>query len=117
MSLDLLKRVFSGEPTEFSGRRLIPFNYYPEHPLRRLFDSWLLGLTPDTMPKYWIDRHIRGKGSAPRTLPSPAVLKVVVARIAGAIGYLPAAAIDDSVRTLTVNWKDVRDPDYPLTTR
>lgn len=114
ISLFLLKRVFSGEPTEYGGHRLIPFNYPPEHPLRQRFDMLLLELTPDSMARYWIDRRIRGQGMPPRTVPAAQVMKAVVARLPGAIGYVPSSMVDDSVVALTVDKQMPDTASYPL---
>lgn len=114
ISLFVLKRVFSGEPTEFAGHRLIPFNYPPEHPLRQRFDMLLLELSPDNMARYWIDRRIRGQGMAPRTVPTAQVLRAVVAHLPGAIGYMPWSMLDDSVVALTVDKQMGGTAGYPL---
>lgn len=109
-----LKRVFSGEPTEFAGHRLIPFNYPPEHPLRQRFDTVLLELSPESMARYWIDRRIRGQGMPPRIVPAAPIMKAVVTRLPGAIGYIPWNALDDSVVALTVDKQTGSTPSYPL---
>jgi len=114
ISSAMLRRAFRGETTEFGGSRLVPFNYAPEHPARRVLDMSILGLPPDQVGAYWIDRRIRGEGLPPRTVPSPLIMRAVVAKLQGAIGYLPAALVDDSVIVLTVDGKSPRSPDYPL---
>jgi hypothetical protein len=114
ISSAMLRRAFRGDTTEFGGSRLVPFNYAPEHPVRRVLDTSLLGLPPDQVSAYWIDRRIRGEGLPPRTVPSPLIMRAVVAKLPGAIGYLPAALVDSSVTVLTVDGKGHRSSDYPL---
>jgi hypothetical protein len=114
ISLSLLTRVFGGDPTEFGGHRLIPFNYATDNPVRRVLDLVLLGLESDAVSRYWIDRRIRGKGLAPRTVPSAQVMKIVVAQVPGAIGYIPADQVDTSVLVLTIDSKSPGDRGYPL---
>src|SRR5215510_6837662 len=85
ISLSLLRRVFSGVATDFGGERLVPFNYAPEAPARRTLDLTVLGMQPDEVGAYWIDRRIRGDGLPPRTVPTPLIMKSVVTKLRGAI--------------------------------
>jgi len=117
ISFAMLRRAFRGEATEFGGSRLVPFNYAPEHPARRALDLSVLGMPPDQVGAYWIDRRIRGEGMPPRIVPSPLIMKAVVARLPGAIGYLPADQVDANLTVLTIDGKHVRSPDYPLRLR
>ena len=114
LSLGVLRRAYDGDPTRVDGVRLIPFNYPPEHALRQRFDLLVLELRPSEIGRYWIDRRIRGEGYPPRTLPRPDVLKAVVARLRGAIGYLPSEQLDASVRALTIDGQPHTAPAYPL---
>lgn len=114
LPLAALRRAYDGDPTRSAGVRLIPFNYPPEHPLRKRFDLLVLELRPSEIGRYWIDRRIRGEGAPPRTLPSPEVLKAVVARLRGAVGYLPSEQLDNSVRALTINGQIHTSPAYAL---
>jgi hypothetical protein len=114
LTLATLRRAFEGAPTRTGGVQLIPFNYPPEHALRQRFDLLVLDLRPSETGRYWIDRRIRGEGHPPRTLPRPEVLKVVVARLSGAIGYLPSEQLDHTVRALTIDGRPHTDPAYAL---
>jgi hypothetical protein len=114
MSNALLRRVFRGDPTELNGRRLTPFNHAPESPLRRHFDLLALGMSTGEVGRYWIDRRIRGQGLPPRTVPSQAIARAVVARLPGAIAYITANELDASVRGLRIDGKSHGDRDYPL---
>jgi hypothetical protein len=114
LSLSVLRRAYDGDPTRLGGVRLVPFNYPPEHALRQRFDWLVLELRPSAVGRYWIDRRIRGEGHPPRTLPNPEVLKAVVARLPGAIGYLLAEHLDSSVRGLTIDGRSHTDPAYAL---
>jgi hypothetical protein len=106
--------VFRGDPTELNGRRLTPFNYAPESPLRRSFDLLALGMSTGEVGRYWIDRRIRGQGLAPRTVPSPAMARAVVARLPGAISYITSKELDTTVRAVSIDGKSHTDRDYPL---
>jgi hypothetical protein len=114
ISSAVLRRVFLGEPTELNGRRLMPFNYAPESPLRRRFDLLALGLSNAEVGRYWIDRRIRGQGLPPRIVPSQAMARGVVARLPGAIAYVTANELDARVRALRIDGKSHGERDYPL---
>jgi len=114
LSLGMLRRAYDGDPTRAAGIRLIPFNYPPDNLLRQRFDWRVLELRPAETGRYWIDRRIRGEGYPPRTVPSAEVLKAVVARLPGAIGYLSLEQLDSSVRALTIDGRSHTDPEYPL---
>lgn len=115
ISFALLRRVFSGDSGRIGGRALTPFNYAPDHPLRRRFDTLVLAMAPDEVGRYWVDRRVRGLGLPPRTVPSPQTMRGVIARLPGAIGYLDANLVDDSVRVLKVDGKSHREAGYRLT--
>jgi len=114
MSNALLRRVFRGDPTELNGRRLTPFNYAVESPLRRHFDLNALGMSTGEVGRYWIDRRIRGQGLPPRTVPSQAMARAVVARLPGAIAYITASELDPAVHAVNIDGKRYSDRDYPL---
>src|SRR5687767_5118296 len=67
-----LKRAFTGDSVSAGGKTLVPFNAQPNTPERSGFDKAVLGMTPDEVGRYWIDRKVRGQSAAPRSLPSAA---------------------------------------------
>lgn len=73
------------------GRKVVPLNYSARHPVRVTFDRAVLGMDPDEVARFWIDRRVRGQGTAPRTVSSPKLMARVVAKLPGAIGYVPVA--------------------------
>jgi ABC-type phosphate transport system substrate-binding protein len=117
ISLGLVRRIFRGEPTEFGGSRMVPFSYSPDSSVRRVFDQLALNMSPDQVGAYWIDRRIRGQGMAPRTVPSPQIMKAVIAKLPGSIGYVSAEHLDASVQPLTIDGKSYKSADYPLRLR
>ncbi len=89
LSFGDLRRLFTSEPmSDPSGTRLVPLNHPPRTPDRVGFDRVVLGMDPDTVGKFWLDRRIRGQSGAPRTVDSLGMLLKVVARLPGAIGYV-----------------------------
>src|SRR4051794_7387847 len=65
-----LKRAFTGESVSVAGKTLVPFNANPGTPERTGFDKAVLGMSPDEVGRYWVDRKVRGQSAAPRSLPS-----------------------------------------------
>lgn len=114
ISLALVKRIFKGETTEFAGARVVPFSYPQQNAWRSSFDRAVLGFTPEQVGAYWVDRRIRGQGMPLRSVPEAAVMKAVVAKVPGAIGYVPANELDASVRALTVDGKGPNMPGYTI---
>ncbi|MFT3924437.1 MAG: hypothetical protein QM778_18005 [Myxococcales bacterium] len=110
----LLKRIFLGEASEYQGTRFVPLNYVVSDPVRRAFDEMLLGFAGDAAGRYWVDRRIRGQGLPPRIAPSSAVVRVAVAKLPGAIGYVRPADLDASVRAVTVDGLPYTAADYAL---
>lgn len=114
ISFGLARRAFLGDPTELGGRRVVPFNYPVTDPLRQWFDRLLLGMAPDEVGRYWVDRRIRGQGMPPKTAPSRELMRAIVARVPGVLGYLTPDFLDGSVQPLSIDGRRYTDPGYPL---
>lgn len=114
VSRALLKRVFLGEPAEHDGVRMVPLNYAPDDPLRVAFDRAALGFSSEASGRYWVDRRIRGQGLPPRAVPTPALLRAVVARLRGGIGYIAPDQLNPTVKALTIDGARHTDAAYPL---
>jgi hypothetical protein len=115
ISLAMLRRAFQGEPALTpDGKRLVPLNHSVGSPERTLFDRNVLGLEPDEVGRFWINRRIRDEGLPPRTLPSPDLGVRVVASYPGAITYVNAKLVTAGVRVLRVDGKLPTDPGYLL---
>ena len=70
------------------GKALRAFNLPESDSVRRGFDAAVLGLDPDRVVRYWIDRKIRGGDRPPQTAPSAAAMIKLVSKTPGAIGYV-----------------------------
>jgi hypothetical protein len=118
VTLDQLRRVFLGERVDdASGNRFIPINHPPKTPDRVGFDRVVLGMDPDAVGRFWVDRRIRGGAPPPRTVDSVATLVRVVDRLPGAIAYLRPSQVDAVLRVLTVEGKLPSVAGYPVTYR
>src|SRR5690349_15414650 len=114
ISFGVARRAFLGDPTELGGKRIVPFNYPVTDPLRQAFDRLLLNMGPDEVGRYWVDRRIRGQGMPPKTAPSRDLMRAIVGRVPGVLGYLTADYLDGSVQPLTIDGKKHTDAGYPL---
>ena len=118
ISLTDLRRVFQSERlTDPDGNRLIALNHPPKTVDRVGFDRVVMGMDPDAVGRFWIDRKIRGGSGPPRTVESLATLRRVVQKLPGAIGYIRPGQLSNEVRAIRVDGKLPEDGGYPLTYR
>jgi hypothetical protein len=109
-----LRRCFTGERIAVGDRALVPFNASPSSREREGFDRAVLGMSPDEVGRFWVDRKIRGQGGPPRSLPSPAYIAKVAAKFPGAIGYLPADQLTADVQPVAVDGVPYTDAHYDI---
>lgn len=115
ITLGTLRRVFSSEPVSGpGGLRLVGFNQPAGSRAREVFDRAVLGLDPDQAARYWVDQRIRGGARPPRQVNSVALLRQVISRFPGGVGYLAPSELDASVRALTINGATPDAANYPL---
>lgn len=109
-----LERIFRTERSSGpDGRRVIPVNHPPRTPDRVRFDRLVLGMAPDQVGRFWVDRRIRGGNGPPRTVDDLDTLRRVVAQLEGAMGYLrPADA--RGLKVLAVDGKLPGEAGYPI---
>lgn len=98
-----LSAIFRLRTQQFpGGSRATPVNLSPNSAERQEFDRVVLGLEPDEMERFWIDSKIRSGTAAPRSLPSPGAVVRYVASERSAIGYVPIADVDASLRVIAL---------------
>lgn len=114
ISMPDLKRLYLGERINAAGEHLIPLNLAPLTRERAGFDKTVLNMSPEAIARYWIDRKIRGDSGPPKALDTADLLQRVVARLEGAIGYVPAAELRPEVKIVRVDGKMPNDGGYPL---
>lgn len=112
-----LKRCFTGETVSAGDRPLVPFNAAPNTPERSGFDKAVLGMSPDEVGRFWVDRKVRGQSAAPRSLPSSAHIAKVAAKFPGAIGYLPADQMTSDIQAVAIDGVPYTDPRYDIVTQ
>jgi hypothetical protein len=109
-----LKRCFLGEPVSAGGKPLVPFNAANSAPERVGFDRAVLGMSPDEVGRFWVDRKVRGQSGAPRALPSAAHMAKVAAKFPGAIGYLAEDNLTPDIQAVQVDGVPYTDAHYAI---
>jgi ABC-type phosphate transport system substrate-binding protein len=109
-----LNRLFSADPIKVEGQSVVPFALTPSSAERQVFDLIVLGMGPEEVNKFWIDRRIRGQGNPPKSAPSPEVVAKVVANFPGAMGYLPVGSLTSALKPVAIDGKTYLDPGYLL---
>jgi ABC-type phosphate transport system substrate-binding protein len=101
MSREELRPIFQTRKTTWpDGSAVRAFNLPPSSSARQVLDEVVLGLAPDQMSRYWIDRRIRGDAGPPTTVPNEKLMLQVIRTLPGAIGYVDSANVDASVKVI-----------------
>jgi hypothetical protein len=109
-----LNRIFSGEAIKIDGQAVVPFALASSLPERKAFDQAVLGMGPEEVSKYWIDRRIRGQGNPPKAAPSADAMAKVVASFPSAMGYVPASALTPALKPVSIDGKPYTNAGYLL---
>ncbi|HEX3760710.1 MAG TPA: hypothetical protein VHW23_18475 [Kofleriaceae bacterium] len=117
ISRDDLKRCYLGEPVSGGGKTLVPFNAANGTPDRTGFDKAVLGMSPEEVGRFWVDRKVRGQSGAPRALPSAAHMAKVAAKFPGAIGYLTEDQLTSDIQAVQVDGVPYTDARYNIVTQ
>lgn len=107
-----LKRLYKGDPVNAAGKRLVPLNLAPLSHERVGFDQAVLGMDPDSVARYWIDRKIRGQSGPPKAIDPPELMPRVVTKLDGAIGYVRVSDLRPEVKFIRIDGKGPADPGY-----
>ena len=93
--------IFLGKNSNLpSGAPAVLFDLPESNPLRDEFYTKVTGKSAAQVKAHWAKMSFTGKGTPPREVGSSSELKKVIAGIAGGIGYIEKAALDDSVRSV-----------------
>jgi hypothetical protein len=110
-----LKKLYLGARIEdAAGGRIVPFNQAQGSADRVAFEANVLGMAPDEIARYWIDRKIRGESGAPRALSPVDVLQRVVSRLEHSITYVRVSQILPHVRPIAIDGRLPADDAYKL---
>ncbi len=95
-----LRPIFQTTRTSWEGGKALPLNLPDDDSSRRGFDAAVLGLDPDRVARYWVDRKIRGGNPPPKNIPSAAMIVKLVSSKKEAIGYVPAGTSLSGVKVV-----------------
>ena len=97
-----LRRIFLRRITHWpDGRPVVPVNGPPDSELREQVNRWLFPEGHTRLIDHWNKLYYQGV-LPPRALASYSAVALLVARVPGAIGYLPAGMTTPPVRILAV---------------
>jgi hypothetical protein len=85
------------------GAEAEPIDLTANGPARRWFSKQVLRITEEQVDEYWIDQRATRGVNPPIQAPNAAAAKALVAARPGAIAYIPAAAVDGTVKVLKVD--------------
>lgn len=115
LSFHELKRLFKGEKVKTpAGKWMIPLNRKKKTSERVGFDISVLGMSPNVMGSYWVDRKIRGQSGAPKSMKSSALILRLVAKVPGAIGYVKASDVKPGVKVVKIDGKIPGETGYSI---
>ncbi|MGL1887854.1 MAG: hypothetical protein OCD76_15170 [Reichenbachiella sp.] len=98
-----LKRVFTGKMKQVDGKKAVPINFAYDNATAQAFIPEVTGKDVNKYKKYWVEQMIKGKGTAPMIKANSAAIKALVSQIPGAVGYVPAADVDATVKKIDIN--------------
>jgi hypothetical protein len=85
------------------GAQVEPVDLAPHGPARREFTRQVLRITDEQLNQYWIDQVTTRGVSGPVEVPDGAAAKIFVAARPGAVGYIPFAALDHTVKVIVID--------------
>ena len=101
LSDEELEAIFLTNRRYWSGTRsIIPFNLPPHSDERVHFDQVVLRMDPDAVARFWLDRRVRSGSPPPRQAPDPMMVARLVAKLEGAIGYVPESLVAHDVQVV-----------------
>jgi hypothetical protein len=111
-----LKKLYLGANLQApGGERVIAFHQLYSAPDRVAFERGVLGMDPEELTRYWIDRKIRGEGGAPRVVGSAELLQRVVSHISQSVGYVRLDQVGPELRVIPIDGRLPGDAGYSVT--
>jgi ABC-type phosphate transport system substrate-binding protein len=113
-SMEELRKIFMGERSHWpNGRRITVVMLDPALPERKTVLRDIYGMTEKELNSHFIQGVFTGTVLvAPKTMATPAEVRKFVFNVPGAIGYIRAAEVDNSVKVLRVDGRLPDDKDY-----
>jgi len=96
-----LRPIFQTTKTEWPhGEKVVAINLPEANTLRQGVDAAVLGLDPERVSRYWIDRKIRGGAPPPQKVATPGAVLALVGSKPGAIGYVAESDVKGNVKVV-----------------
>ena len=108
-----LKAAFEGYGLPGSGTQNIALVYLAGE-IEDAFNLQVLGISSKKVKVYWLRRVYKGESDLRQILKTAAEVKAFIAANEAAIGFIPAAELDDSVRAVSIDARSPADPEYEL---
>jgi hypothetical protein len=85
------------------GAEVVPLDLPDGEPIRRDFVREVFGFSEEQLAEYWIDQRATRGVSPPPGVRDAAAAKLQVAAKPGAIAYIPASALDATVKVMRID--------------
>lgn len=95
-----VKQLFLGKTRKLGGQKVLLIDQQPGSAERDQFYRQVTGKSAAQLKSYWSRLIFTGKGKPPSVVGDGVAVKARVAASAGAVGYVDAGLVDDSVRVL-----------------
>lgn len=113
LSLDELRGLFLGRTVMVDGNHRVALAEFDDGRIH--FYRSALSMDDDRFKRHWIRQVFTGTAAAPpETFTSVEDVKRFVAAHPGGVAFLPANALDASVKAVTIEGRGPADPSYPL---
>lgn len=99
-----IKAIFMKKLTLKDDITLVPLNLEAGDPLRLSFEEKILNMDFEKLKSYWTKEHYLGH-RPPISMKSQESVIAFVKKVDGAIGYIHANSVDDSIKVLH-KWRD-----------
>jgi len=116
LSLKELKTVFLGERSHWpNGRRITLVMMDPGLSERKAVLRDVCHMNETEFSRHFLQGLFTGEVFvSPKTLSTPVGVRKFVFNVPGAIGYVRASDVDETVKVIGVNGRKLDDPEYPL---
>lgn len=116
VSFQELRTIFLGERSHWpNGRRITLVMLEPGQPERKAILRTIYRMTESDFSRHFLQGLFTGEVFvSPKTLANPVGVRKFVFNVPGAIGYVRAADVDDTVKVIRVDGHLPDDKDYAL---
>ncbi len=113
LPLSDLQRLYLGQSVTFPNRVRVALVTYPT--AEAAFFLTALGMTSDRFRRHWMELVFQGQDvTPPKAIASGSELNRFVAEHPGALAFIDLAAVDQTVKVVTIDGRAPSDPAYRL---